>query len=92
MKQEPGKNSRLVPLLGGGLVVLCCGVPLLLASGALSAVGAWLLDGAWVWLAAVPILATGLHLWRREDSRKPHDPADSTATTGATPSPKRQRQ
>ncbi len=65
MQRKPDGGSVPLPLLGG-LVALCCGGPLLLASGALSGVGAWLLDGAWIWLAAVPILfAAGLHMWRR---------------------------
>ncbi len=89
MKDEPRKSSGFVPLLGGGLVAVCCGAPLLLASGALSGVGTWLLNGAWIWFAAVPVLfASGLHLWRRAER---HEPANSTVVTDARPSPNRQR-
>ena len=85
MKQEPGgRSGGVLPLLGGGLMVLCCGLPLLLASGALSAVSTWFLDGAWIWLAAVPVLiASGLHFWRQAGRREQNRPANSSNLTGA---------
>ncbi len=92
MKDEPRLNGALLPLLGGGAMAVCCAVPLLLASGVLSGLGTWLLDGAWIWLAAVPVLfASGIHLWRRTESRRRHEPANSTVVTDARPSPKRQK-
>ena len=92
MKDEPRLNSALLPLLGGGAIAVCCGVPLLLVSGVLSGLGTWLLDGAWIWLAAVPVLfAAGLQLWRRAESRRRNEPANSTDVTYARPPPKRQK-
>ncbi len=63
MDDEPKGRA----MVGVGLAhVVCCGGIILVATGALSGVGAWLLDGglAWVGLAAV-LAAAGLMLWRR---------------------------
>ena len=54
-----------------GLVVakvVCCGGFLLLATGALSGFGGWLLDGGLIWLVLAGIaLGGGLALWRRQN-------------------------
>lgn len=58
-----------------GLVVakvVCCGglVLVLVGSGALSGVGAWLLDQGLTWLVVAGVLAAaGLLLWRRRRRR-----------------------
>ena len=64
MSDEP----KGFPTVGVGLAhVVCCGGIMLVVTGALSGVGAWLLDGglAWVGLAAV-VAAAGYFLWRRQ--------------------------
>ena len=59
------------PKRGGptGLILahaVCCGGLVLVATGALSGMGAWLLDGGLTWLVSAAVLAAvGLFLWRR---------------------------
>ena len=57
-------------LLGGGLAMVACCVGLtLLATGALSGVGAWLFDGGLTWLVLATVLGAGaVYLWRRPKS------------------------
>ncbi len=65
MDDEPKRRA----IVGVGLAhVVCCGGIILVATGALSGVGAWLLDGglAWVGLAAI-VAAAGYFLWRRRE-------------------------
>ena len=59
------------PKRGGatGLILVhavCCGGLVLVATGALSGMGAWLLDGGLTGLVSATVLAAvGLFLWRR---------------------------
>ena len=45
--------------------VVCCGGLVLVATGALSGLGAWILDSGLVWLGAGGIAIAVLLLWRR---------------------------
>lgn len=65
MDDEPKGRT----IVGVGLAhVVCCGGIVLFATGALSGIGAWLLNGglAWVGLAAI-VAAAGYFLWRRRE-------------------------
>ena len=63
MEREPGGRGMVGLLLAH---VACCGGLVLVATGALSGVGAWLLDGGLRWLVVAALLAAaGLVLWRR---------------------------
>ena len=70
MKRQPN-DPKPGGMAGLALVhVVCCGALLLLATGALGGVGAWLLDGALIWLVlATAGGATGLFLWIRRRPR-----------------------
>ncbi len=75
MDDEPKGRA----IVGVGLAhVVCCGGIILVATGALSGVGAWLLDGglAWVGLAVI-VAAAGYFLWRRQRTAcaEPLEPA-----------------
>ena len=67
MNDEPKGFSTV----GVGLAhVVCCGGIMLVVTGALSGVGAWLLDGGLAWLAvAAGAGAAGYFLWRRRQRR-----------------------
>lgn len=63
-------------LRSGGLIglivakVVCCGGLILIATGALSGIGAWLADAGVLWLVAVGIAVVAvILLWRRRNSR-----------------------
>ena len=80
MENEPKKRS------GGTFVglalapVVCCGGIILLTTGALGGVGAWLFDGGLTWLALALVVGVGgAILWRRQ---KPSG-ADTTPATQA---------
>ncbi len=63
MEREPGGRGMVGLLLAH---VACCGGLVLVATGALSGVGAWLLEGGLTWLVVAALLAAaGLVLWRR---------------------------
>ena len=63
-KPEGPKTGSMVGI-GLAMVVCCAGLPLL-ATGALSGLGAWLFDGGLTWLALALVLgAGGTYLWRR---------------------------
>ncbi len=67
-KKPEGPKTGAIVGLGLGMVVCCVGVTLL-AAGALSGLGAWLLDGGLTWLAlALALGAGGVYLWRRPKS------------------------
>ena len=59
---------------GGGLLALllahavCCGGLVLVATGAVGGLGAWLLDSGLAWLGAGGIAIAVLLLWRRRRS------------------------
>ena len=59
---------------GGGFLalllahVVCCGGLVLVATGALGGLGAWLLDSGLAWLGAGGIAIAVLLLWRRRRS------------------------
>ncbi len=63
MDKEPrGIGAILLPL---GMVA-CCGIPILLTTGVLSGVGAWLADGGIPIIIGTVIAAVGfLYIWRR---------------------------
>ncbi len=65
MKMQSDKPGRLATVGVAAAAVLCCGLTLLLATGALSVVGAWFLDGGWRWVAVAPIAAAGIVMTRR---------------------------
>ncbi|GAA3573895.1 hypothetical protein GCM10022222_67830 [Amycolatopsis ultiminotia] len=97
MPTTPGSEGTRTALAAAGfllLPLLCCGLPLLIAAGALGAVGS-VLGNPWViGAAAVVVLATGVWFARRrtraarDDSCCPppslshsdrtHEPADRT--------------
>ena len=61
-KQPKGIGAILLPL---GMVA-CCGIPLLLATGVLSGVGAWLADGGIPIIIGTVIAGIGfVYVWRR---------------------------
>ena len=63
MTDEP--KTGLVPLLL--IKGVCCGGLLLLASGTLSGIGAWLLDDGPIWLVPGGVAVTLIVLWRRRN-------------------------
>ncbi len=65
MNEPKEGGDGTVYFMAGGMV-LCCGLPLVLASGALAGAGTWLLDGGWLAIAAAAIAAAvAIVLWRR---------------------------
>ena len=61
---DDGRKGSIGPLIG--LKVICCGALVLVATGALSGAGTWLLDGGLMWLVlALAVLAAGALLWWR---------------------------
>ena len=63
MDNEPKRGGRTALILAHAV---CCGGIVLVATGALSGMGAWLLEGGLTWLLAAAVLtAAGLLLWRR---------------------------
>ncbi|MEE8276105.1 MAG: hypothetical protein V3R75_03010 [Alphaproteobacteria bacterium] len=70
MDKRPG--GRRFTLIAGVGMALCCGLPLLLVSGGLGAMMAWLLEGGLVWLALALILAAAVArlLWRRRPQQR----------------------
>ncbi len=82
-------NDTDKPKFGGvvafGLAhVVCCGGLLLVATGAMSGVGAWLLEGGltWLLLAIVLGLAAGFLVLRRRRRRRT-EPSDETRQSQA---------
>lgn len=66
MDNEPKRRGPTAMIL---VHAVCCGGLVLVATGALSGMGAWLLDGGLTWLLAAAVLAAaGLFLWRRPTS------------------------
>lgn len=68
--QPPNHDDRSTGWAMGGLglaMVVCCGLPLLIAGGALSGAGA-LLGNPWVLGAAALVLVVGLTRWLRRSS------------------------
>lgn len=63
MDNEPKRGGPTALILAHAV---CCGGLVLVATGALSGMGAWLLDGGLTWLVLAAVLgAAGLFLWRR---------------------------
>lgn len=63
MDNEPKRGGPTTLILAHAV---CCGGLVLVATGALSGMGAWLLEGGLTWLLAAAVLAAaGLFLWRR---------------------------
>ncbi len=63
MDNEPKRGGPTVLILAHAV---CCGGLVLVATGALSGMGAWLLEGGLTWLLAAAVLAAAsLFLWRR---------------------------
>ena len=73
MAKKPGEGFGLAAVCCG--MVLCCAVLVLMASGALGAIVAWISGESFVWLiTAVLALAAGgvlLRSRRRTDRREP---------------------
>ena len=70
MEKKPGGDG-LMFVLGVVGIAVCCALPLLLVSGGLGALAAWLFDGRVVWLllsAGLALVALGLIVrYRRRD-------------------------
>ena len=67
-KKPEGPKTGTMVGFGFAMVACCVGLPLL-ATGALSGLGAWLFDGGLTWLAlALALGAGGVYLWRRPKS------------------------
>ena len=70
MEKKPGGDG-LMFVLGVVGIAVCCALPLLLVSGGLGALAAWLFDGRVVWLllsVALALVALGLIVrYRRRD-------------------------
>ncbi len=64
MDKQPG-GGRFTLIAGVGMA-LCCGLPLLLVSGGLGAMMAWLLEGGLIWLALALIVAAAARLLSRQ--------------------------
>ena len=72
MDNEPTGISAILLPLG---MVACCGIPLLIFSGVLSGVGAWLADGGVAIIIGTALLAVGfVYLWRRLGKSQSIDP------------------
>lgn len=83
MGKEPGGGSGMILAAVG--IALCCALPVLLVSGGLGAVGAWLFDAGLIWLgaAALALVAGGALLRRRRAANKAKRSAGHS--TGALP-------
>ena len=63
MDNQPRRIGAILLPLG---MVACCGIPLLLATGVLGGVGAWLADGGIPIIIGAVIAGIGfVYLWRR---------------------------
>lgn len=96
MERKPDGGGPVVIVAAVGMV-LCCALPLLLLSGGLGAVTAWLFDGSGILLlfaGALALAAGGLFLKHRRGADKPdaiRTPAaarDGAATSGDGPQTK----
>ena len=96
MEKKPDGGGPVVIFAAVGMV-LCCAIPLLLLSGGLAAVTAWLFDGSGILLlfaGALALAAGGLFLRHRRGADKPDEfrtPAavrDGAATSGDGPQAK----
>ncbi len=73
MEKKPEGESPVVIIAAAGMV-LCCGLTVLLLSGGLAAVTAWLFDGSGILLlfaGALVLAAGGLFLRHRRGADKP---------------------
>ena len=73
MEKKPAGGGPVVIVAAVGMV-LCCALPLLLLSGGLGAVTAWLFDGSGnllLFAGALALAAGGLFLRRRRGADKP---------------------
>ena len=83
MNRKPGES-------GGGRMaglalahVACCGGIFLVATGAISGVGAWLVGNGLPWVALALVLGVGgVLLWRRQRSRPVDCGLDETGPAG----------
>jgi hypothetical protein len=86
MSTTPGSEGKRTALAAAGfllLPILCCGLPLLIAAGALGAVGS-VLGNPWVIAAAVALLI-GLLPWRLR--RRPPSSGGSSGSACCPPEP-----
>lgn len=76
MDDQPGPGGIILGLVGMGV---CCGLPLIIAGGALAGFGAWFADGGYVTvLLAVAAGTAAIYAWRRLSSPASCDlPLDS---------------
>ena len=75
MEKKPDGGGPVVIFAAVGMV-LCCAIPLLLLSGGLAAVTAWLFDGSGILLlfaGALALAAGGLFLRHRRGADKPDE-------------------
>jgi hypothetical protein len=85
MEKKPDGGGPFVILAAAGMV-LCCALPLLLLSGGLGAVTAWLFDGSGILLlfaGALALAAGGLFLRHRRGAGKPDEFRTPAAARGA---------
>ena len=82
MNDEPKGVGPAAGIAAMVAMVVCCGGMLLVTTGVLSGIGAWLLgDGlAWIAVAAGAVVAAGYVAWRRRGR-----PACAAATLDAEP-------
>ena len=79
-RSNKGSTGGLAGLIAAKIV--CCGTLVLAATGALSGVGGWLMDGGLVWL--VPIAAFAIAGWAilRRRTREPPDQGEAAKPVG----------
>ena len=83
MEKKPEGGGLVVVAVAAGMVV-CCAVPVLLLSGGLGAVMAWLFDGSGIYLllaGALALAAGGLFLAHRRGAGT--NPEDRPRTNSA---------
>ena len=84
MEKKPNGEGPVVIVAAAGMV-LCCALPVLLLSGGLGAVTAWLFSGNGILLlfaGALALVAGGLFLRHRRGADKPDEFRTLTAARG----------
>lgn len=90
MERKPERGGPVGFIVAAAGMVLCCALPLLLLSGGLGALAAWLFDGSGILLlvaGALALAAGGLFLRHRSGADKPDEfGMPAAARGGATTS------